>query len=120
MSERCDNCEHLQTALSCIDLVSRIRFALGDDGARMQDELVDYCRELRAKVDERDRYREALIHFVGIVLSVRKHNTEEWMDGIAEDVNGVAKTLGDEDRFAFDGDGLRKIRRAAIRPEGGE
>ena len=31
---------------SCLDLVSRIREALGDNGVRMQSELLDYCREL--------------------------------------------------------------------------
>lgn len=69
-------------------LVAGIRFAIGDNGTRMQDELIDYCRDLKAKADaydsqrledqtnacldcdhlqaiiqahaERDRYREAL------------------------------------------------------------
>lgn len=30
-----------------ISLVADIRFALGDDGKRMQGELVEYCKELR-------------------------------------------------------------------------
>lgn len=34
-------------AASALDLLSRIRFALGDNGTRMQDELLEYCRELR-------------------------------------------------------------------------
>ena len=33
-------------ATSSLDLVSRIREALGDNGTRMQDELLVYCREL--------------------------------------------------------------------------
>jgi len=35
-------------ATSALDLLSRVRFALGDNGTRMQGELVDYCRELAA------------------------------------------------------------------------
>lgn len=33
-------------ATAALDLVSRIRFALGDNGKRMQDELIEYCKEL--------------------------------------------------------------------------
>lgn len=33
---------------SLLDLLSRIRFALGDNGKRMQSELIEYCAELRA------------------------------------------------------------------------
>ena len=35
-------------ATAALDLVSRIRMALNDNGKRMQDELLDYCRELAA------------------------------------------------------------------------
>ena len=35
--------------ISAFDLLSRVRFALGDNGKRMQDELLDYCRELAAR-----------------------------------------------------------------------
>lgn len=35
-------------------LVAEIRFAIGDEGKRMQDELVEYCRELRK---DAERYR---------------------------------------------------------------
>jgi hypothetical protein len=34
---------------SAFDLLSRIRFALGDNGKRMQDELIEYCKELAAR-----------------------------------------------------------------------
>ena len=61
-------------AISALGLLSRVRFALGDNGKRMQDELLDYCRELRdsagalaalgddydALKAERDRCRAAL------------------------------------------------------------
>lgn len=33
-------------ATAALDLVSRIRMALNDNGKRMQDELLAYCREL--------------------------------------------------------------------------
>ena len=62
-------------AASALDLLSRVRFALGDNGVRMQDELIAYCAELRdamalskQALDERDHYikdrdqlRDALI-----------------------------------------------------------
>ena len=35
-------------ATSALDLLSRVRFALGDNGTRMQAELLEYCRELAA------------------------------------------------------------------------
>ena len=36
-------------ATAALDLVSRIRMALNDNGKRMQDELLAYCRELVEK-----------------------------------------------------------------------
>ena len=33
-------------AAGCLDLVSRIRFALGDNGKRMQPELIEWCKTL--------------------------------------------------------------------------
>ena len=47
--------EARRDAWAALDLVSRIRFALGDDGKRMQDELIAYCAELRELAD---RYRD--------------------------------------------------------------
>lgn len=61
-------------AASALDLLSRVRFALGDNGTRMQADLIVYCAELReakanlaSAVDvagkagaERDRFRTAL------------------------------------------------------------
>ena len=40
--------------IAALDLVSRIRFALGDNGKRMQDELIIYCTEA---VKDAERYR---------------------------------------------------------------
>ena len=51
-----DDCERLETDLaaaraganSAIKLVTDMRFALGDNGKRMQPELIEYCRQLVA------------------------------------------------------------------------
>ena len=40
--------------IAALDLVSRIRFALGDNGKRMQGELIVYCAEA---VKDAERYR---------------------------------------------------------------
>lgn len=55
--EALDHCQTLEQqrnaaaddAAGALDLVSRIREALGDHGLRMQDELLEYCRELAAR-----------------------------------------------------------------------
>lgn len=39
------------TAFSLLRYLTELRFALGDDGKRMQDELLEYCRELRRNKD---------------------------------------------------------------------
>ena len=49
-----------EDATGALHLLARIREALGDNGARMQDELLEYCAELRDAATERDRYRSAL------------------------------------------------------------
>jgi hypothetical protein len=51
-TELCRECVALsavnayQEATAALDLVSRIRFALGDNGKRMQDELIEWCKTL--------------------------------------------------------------------------
>lgn len=37
-----------QDQMAALGLVARIREALGDNGVRMQDELIAYCKELAA------------------------------------------------------------------------
>ena len=44
-------------AAAALGLLSRVRFALGDNGKRMQDELLVYCAELR---DAKTRIQQAL------------------------------------------------------------
>lgn len=40
-----------RTTWSLLSYLSDLRFALGDDGLRMQDELLEYCRDLRRAKD---------------------------------------------------------------------
>lgn len=40
-----------RTTWSLLSYLADLRFALGDDGRRMQDELLDYCRDLRSAKD---------------------------------------------------------------------
>lgn len=48
--------EHDRTAI--LLLLANIREACGDNGVRMQDELVEYIRELKRKADQFDAERE--------------------------------------------------------------
>lgn len=57
-------------------LVADIRFALGDDGKRMQDELVEYCKEMRR---DAERYRYA--------VSIGGNECMNWLN-IYDDWNG--------------------------------
>lgn len=47
---------------------------------------------------------------LGYVLSVRRQNTSEWMDGLVEEINRYAEATGETDRVAIHRDGLRIIR----------
>jgi hypothetical protein len=42
----------VQAQASALGLVARIRETLGDDGKRMQDELIEYCRELAGRAQQ--------------------------------------------------------------------
>ena len=50
LQNRIDELERQETG--ALYLVAQIREALGDDGQRMQDELLDYCRKLKRISDE--------------------------------------------------------------------
>lgn len=54
-------------------LLTDIRFALGDDGKRMQDEFVEYCKALKA---ERDMLRQLHRHALNCVDQVFQECTE--------------------------------------------
>ena len=43
--------------IAALDLVARIRHAVGDHGERMQDELIAYCKELRLCYELKHRKR---------------------------------------------------------------
>ena len=43
---------------SSLYLVARIREALGDNGLRMQDELIEYCKALKQRSDYRRSSRQ--------------------------------------------------------------
>jgi hypothetical protein len=45
--------EARDNATAALGLVCAVRFALGDNGLRMQDELIAYCKELRSEHEER-------------------------------------------------------------------
>lgn len=49
-----DRDEAIQQQARALDLVSRIRQALGDDGRRMQDELIEWCRGLADDAHDRN------------------------------------------------------------------
>ena len=72
-------------------------------------ELVEFETEEEKTARERDEAREALRTFASCVLSARQQNTPEWMEYLAEAVNTACAAIGEDDRFEFDGDGLRRI-----------
>jgi chromosome segregation ATPase len=43
---KADRADAINQHAAALDLVSRIRWALGDNGARMQDELIEWCKHL--------------------------------------------------------------------------
>jgi len=57
------------TAASALRLVTDVRFALGDDGKRMQDELIEYARALRA---DAERMRGACQNARDIIVTDRQ------------------------------------------------
>lgn len=65
-------------ATAALRLVSRIRFALGDNGARMQDELIEWCKSLSADAEcFRFWVREASCNPVGIAKLIMHCDTEQ-------------------------------------------
>jgi hypothetical protein len=65
-------------------------------------------------------YRSATSRLLGYVLTVRKANRSEWMEGLAKEINVWAKATGDDDRVATLKDGLQvltPIDSARTRPE---
>lgn len=84
-------------AIAAFDLLSRMRFACGDDGKRMQDELEEYLRELRK---DAERYRWLREHFRFANDSMR----ELWFDPVLEpNDSGVPVDLDAEIDRAMNG-----------------
>lgn len=84
-------------AIAAFDLLSRMRFACGDDGKRMQDELEEYLRELRK---DAERYRWLREHFRFANDSMR----ELWFDPVLEpNDSGVPDDLDQEIDRAMSG-----------------
>ena len=88
-------------AIAAFDLLSRMRFACGDDGKRMQDELEEYLRELRK---DAERYRWLREHFRFANDSMR----ELWFDPVLEpNDSGVPDDLDQEIDRAMNGANTR-------------
>ena len=88
-------------AIAAFDLLSRMRFACGDDGKRMQDELEEYLRELRK---DAERYRWLREHFRFANDSMR----ELWFDPVLEpNDSGVPDDLDQEIDHAMSGANVR-------------
>ena len=52
---------------------------------------------------ENERLRAAISKFGGMVLCVRKQNTNDFMDGLADAVNVMCKAIDEGDRYRYDG-----------------
>ena len=95
---RAELAESKQSEMSAIDLVSRIRHALGDDGKRMQDELIAHCAESKAREDalrdDAERYFKLLIESRKLAVKVRSvHNGWLQPDGPAWLLRDMAGTF---------------------------
>lgn len=69
------------------------------------------CAEVQRLRDEVASLRITAQAFASCLLSVRKQNTDEWMDYAAGVFNDLCDVLKTGDRFQYDGrDGLRKVK----------
>ena len=93
-------------AMAALDLVSRIRMALNDNGKRMQDELLIYCRELAtlpARVTEMQAgYEESVDRRIALEARVAELEArtvasaeiaEGTLYGSEEAIQGLRRTL---------------------------
>ena len=71
---------------AALDLVARIRQALGDDGRRMQDELIEWCRTLVQAEAERDAAKKSL-------SIVQRHHATAWNRGHAAGLRAARDTV---------------------------
>ena len=100
-------------AIAAFDLLSRMRFACGDNGKRMQDELEEYLRGLKR---DAERYRWLREHFRFANDSMR----ELWFDQALEpDDAGVPVDLDQQIDAAMNGANAGHKPQAAPAPEDG-
>jgi hypothetical protein len=71
---------------SLLKLVADIRFALGDNGKRMQPELIEYCKELVKSKTEGDRIKQEVQRLAVESKEDFSENVWVWMDKIAHEV----------------------------------
>ena len=68
---------------SLLRLLVDLRFALGDDGKRMQDELIEFAKDMRARLAELEAQRVALTDDQNKSLREAAQNAMITLDGIA-------------------------------------
>ena len=93
-------------AASALDLLSRVRFALGDNGTRMQSDLITYCAELRdamalckQAIDERDHYGQILTDLLDALSSrVGRFTDGEPIDPVGHAYDDACEAIG-RDQF---------------------
>lgn len=89
LRQRAEAAEAMSSEPGLLRLLVDLRFALGDNGKRMQDELVEYARELAADARRLDWLSEALGYVAIGSVDPAAHLTED-------------STIGEEWRAAID------------------
>lgn len=78
---------HLAQENRLLKFLTDIRFALGDNGKRMQDELVEYCKEIREKA-EAEKELKLLVDFINSSEDVPLGFYEEFLEFKQEQAEG--------------------------------
>jgi hypothetical protein len=82
------------------------------DGCCHIDSIIEAIRELKDQQPleviegHGQRVEEAVSAFAGYVITCKKENTDDWMQGLASQVNELCEIIGDDDRFGYDGERL--------------
>lgn len=74
--------------------------------------MMEAIERMKQLEEDNRRMREACLtadELVSYMLSVRRSNTPEWMEGMASAINQWAESVGEEDRVATSADGLQVI-----------
>lgn len=48
------------------------------------------------------KYRAMILRLGGMMITARRHNTDEWMEHLAWLLNQVCEEIGDDSRFIYD------------------